>query len=631
MKVFRNRARVLIIVLCAFTGMVIGTDLPGALKLTAMIPTAEAANASTRNALPSAVPGGSVQTCPPTTISGTIGSGSPDFPFVTGNQTSRLFRNSVESDCGTPKPSPGVTDAGIQFKFDAYTFTNTSIFSLCITVISTSTAANQLLAAAYLDSFNPANVLSNYLGDAGNSDPTRSFSFIVPASRSFVIVQSRVNNAGSPPSLAYSFRVLGLPGCEHCPPTDISGSVGTTQTEYPKASGTQTGRLFRNNATPSCNLAKPLPSVEDPTLQFSYDAFTFLNTSPASRCVTVNTTFGANNQLFTVVYLDRFNPFDVQDNYLGDAGNSNQSRSFSFTVPGHRSFIVVQHRVNNAANPTSLSYNFSVSGLLGCACIGSLNKTSESFADNGGQGSFTITIPSGCSWSVDNFSPGFVTINGAISGTGNGTINYTVAPNPGTTRRIGTIAAAGQTYTIFEGIRFNDLPVGSLFYTEIGKLSARNVTLGCGGGNYCPNDPVLREQMAAFIIRALGDLNPPIPPTQRFTDVPPTNPFYAFIDEMADRAITLGCGSGNYCPSDPVLREQMAAFIIRALGEINPPTPPNQRFNDVPPSNQFYNFIDRMAVLNITLGCSANPPLYCPSSVVSRLQMAAFLVRAFDL
>jgi hypothetical protein len=75
----------------------------------------------------------------------------------------------------------------------------------------------------------------------------------------------------------------------------------------------------------------------------------------------------------------------------------------------------------------------------------------------------------------------------------------------------------------------------------------------------------------------------------------------------------------------------MAAFIIRALGEINPPTPPNQRFNDVPPSNQFYNFIDRMAVLNITLGCSANPPLYCPSSVVSRLQMAAFLVRAFDL
>src|SRR4030095_1936720 len=106
---------------------------------------------------------------------------------------------------------------------------------------------------------------------------------------------------------------------------------------------------------------------------------------------------------------------------------------------------------------------------------------------------------------------------------------------------------------------------------------------------------------------------------------------YAFIDQMAERGITLGCGSGNYCPSAPVLREQMAAFLIRALGELTPPTPASQRFNDVSPSNQFYNFIDRMAVLNITRGCSTSPPLYCPSNTVSREQMAAFLVRAFDL
>lgn len=631
MRVFRNRARGLTIVLCVFTGMVIGFDLPGALNLTAMITTAEAANASLRNAPPSAAAGGTVQTCPPATIDGTIGSGSTDFPFVTGNQTSRLFRNSIESDCGSAKPSPGITDDGIQFKFDAYSFTNTSIFSLCITVISTSGANNQLLAAAYLNSFNPANVLSNYLGDAGNSDATRSFSFTVPANHSFVVVQSRVNNASNPPSLAYSFRVLGLPSCEHCPPTDISGTIGTSQTEYPKASDTQTGRLFRNAVASSCNPVKPVPNLTDEGLQFFYDAFTFLNSSPASRCVTVNTTAGAPNQILTVAYLDRFNPFDIQENYLGDAGNSDQSRSFSFTVPGHRSFIVVQHRVNNAGNPPSLSYNFSVTGLAGCGCIGSLSKTSESFADNGGDDSFTITIPDGCSWSVDNFSPSFVTLTGGSSGDGNGTVSYSVAPNPNTFIRIGILAAAGQTFKIVQGIRFNDVPVGAPFYTEIGKLSARKVTLGCGGGSYCPNDPVLREQMAAFIIRALGDFNPPTPSTQRFADVPPTNQFYSFIDEMADREITLGCGGGNYCPSDPVLREQMAAFIIRALGELNPPTPATQRFIDVPPSNQFYNFIDRLAVLNITLGCSSIKAIYCPSGVVSRAQMAAFLVRAFDL
>src|SRR5690242_5765918 len=48
--------------------------------------------------------------CPPSTISGTIGSGSAAYPFVTGTQTSRLFRNSVESDCGAQKPTPNLTD-----------------------------------------------------------------------------------------------------------------------------------------------------------------------------------------------------------------------------------------------------------------------------------------------------------------------------------------------------------------------------------------------------------------------------------------------------------------------------------------------------------------------------------------
>lgn len=631
MKVYRSRSRVLLLVLCTLAMVVFGTVLPGAPRLNAIIPNAASASASIRSAQPSAAPGGGdTLACPPEVISGVIGAGSPDFPFVTGNQTSRIFRNAIESDCGTQKPSPGLTDDGIQFKYDAYTFVNNSFQAVCITVTTTAGSGNQILTAAYRNTFNPSDVLSNYLGDAGNSDATRSFSFNVSAHNAFVIVQSRVNNAGSPPSLAYSFRVLGLPNCDSCPPTGISGTIGSTQSSYPKSSDTMTGRLFRNAVASTCAAPKTVPSVEDPTVQFAYDAFTFLNTSVLSKCVTVTTTAGGNNQILTVAYLDRFNPFDVQENYLGDAGNSNQSRTFSFTVPGHRSFVVVQGRVNNAGNPPSLSYNFGVSGLAGCTCNVVLNKSSESFPDIGGQGSFNVIVPSGCDWSVDNFNPAFVTITGGSgNGSGNGTVTYTVALNPGTSRRVGAIAVGGQTYTIVQGRRFSDVSLGSPFYTEIGKLSARDVTVGCDAGNYCPHDPVLREQMAAFVIRSLGDFFPDIPQTQRFLDVPPASPFYAFVDEMAQREITLGCGDGNYCPSAPVLREQMAAFLIRALGESDPPTPASQRFTDVPPSNVFYKFIDRMAVLGITQGCASG--LYCPTGVVTREQMAAFLVRAFDL
>jgi hypothetical protein len=139
--------------------------------------------------------------------------------------------------------------------------------------------------------------------------------------------------------------------------------------------------------------------------------------------------------------------------------------------------------------------------------------------------------------------------------------------------------------------------------------------------------------MAAFILRAKGEFTPPTPPIQRFNDVPPGNVFYNFIDRLAALQITLGCTPDHlmYCPADSVKREQMAAFIMRGLGEFNPPTPGSQRFNDVPPSNTFYNFIDRMSVLNITLGCTPDHLMYCPNDSVTRAQMAAFLVRAFNL
>jgi len=117
-----------------------------------------------------------------------------------------------------------------------------------------------------------------------------------------------------------------------------------------------------------------------------------------------------------------------------------------------------------------------------------------------------------------------------------------------------------------QGAQFLDVPVGAQFYEEIGKLSAVGVTQGCGGGNYCSNNNISREQMAAFIIKALGEFNPPSPPTPRFGDVPTTHPFYPFIEKMAALGITAGCGGGNYCPDNPVTRGQMAVFLVKAFG-----------------------------------------------------------------
>jgi S-layer family protein len=261
-----------------------------------------------------------------------------------------------------------------------------------------------------------------------------------------------------------------------------------------------------------------------------------------------------------------------------------------------------------------------------------LAKLSESFNASGGMGTVNVTGPNGPTWTATT-TDSWIIINNAGPGTGNGTVTYTVGQNMATTSRAGKITIANQTFTVLQGAAFLDVPVGHIFYNQIGKLSARGITVGCGGGNYCPDQVVTREQMAAFIIRAIGEFDPLTPPSQRFGDVPPSNPFYNFIEQMAVRGITSGCSTMPllYCPSGSVTREQMAAFIIRGIGEFSPPLPAMQRFGDVPPSNPFYNFIDRMAVLGITSGCSAMPPLYCPTAPVTRGQMAVFLVVAFNL
>jgi glucose/arabinose dehydrogenase len=262
------------------------------------------------------------------------------------------------------------------------------------------------------------------------------------------------------------------------------------------------------------------------------------------------------------------------------------------------------------------------------ACSFSILPTSKSFAADGGTGAVEVTTGVSCAWNaVSNDT--WIVINSGASGTGVGAVNYTVDPNTTTSPRTGTMTIAGQTFTVVQGAAFLDVPTNDLFYREIGRLSARGVTVGCGGGNYCQNAVVEREQMAAFIVRALGEFNPPTPAMQRFGDVPPSNIFYNFIDRLAELGITVGCGGGNYCPDAAVSREQMAAFIMRALGETAPPVPPSQRFADVPPSNPFYNFIDRLAIRGITLGCGGNN--FCPGGMVTRGQMAAFLVKAFNL
>lgn len=58
----------------------------------------------------------------------------------------------------------------------------------------------------------------------------------------------------------------------------------------------------------------------------------------------------------------------------------------------------------------------------------------------------------------------------------------------------------------------------------------------------------------------------PAPAFATFADVPPTHPFFQYVEALAASGITSGCGGGNFCPNNPVTRGQMAVFLSKALG-----------------------------------------------------------------
>lgn len=96
------------------------------------------------------------------------------------------------------------------------------------------------------------------------------------------------------------------------------------------------------------------------------------------------------------------------------------------------------------------------------------------------------------------------------------------------------------------------------------------------------------------------------------------------IEAIAAAGITNGCTVDHYCPRDPVTRGQMAAFLNRALGL---PAAGQDWFTD-DDGSIFEDDINRLAEAGITLGCTAQGE-YCPQALVTRGQMAAFLVRGY--
>ena len=138
----------------------------------------------------------------------------------------------------------------------------------------------------------------------------------------------------------------------------------------------------------------------------------------------------------------------------------------------------------------------------------------------------------------------------------------------------------------------------SVHESDIESLAGAGITKGCTPDRYCPDDPVTRGQMAAFLVRAL-QLSPAT--GTDFTD-DDTSIFEADIQTLAANGIPKGCTPDRYCPDDPVTRGQMASFLVRAL-ELDPLVPVSFVASERAPTNPergFYQSVDLMSEDDLT-------------------------------
>lgn len=149
----------------------------------------------------------------------------------------------------------------------------------------------------------------------------------------------------------------------------------------------------------------------------------------------------------------------------------------------------------------------------------------------------------------------------------------------------------------------------------------------CGIANQADNARSLRQTMPVVAnFRATVVV---------FSDVPPDHWAYGYISRLNAAGVTTGCAESApwapmFCPNDPVLRDQMAVFLLRAKygSSFTPPAVTSSRFADVPSGQWAISWIEKLASDQVTSGCAASPPRYCPSNAVSRAEMAVFILRA---
>jgi photosystem II stability/assembly factor-like uncharacterized protein len=411
-----------------------------------------------------------------------------------------------------------------------------------------------------------------------------------------------------------------------CPPRVETGSI-TSSDEV------ALDVLEFDEIASKCNVPKGCPARFDASSHT--DSYTYVNSTGSTRCITVvldGTQCGPDIEaVFSAAYLGSFSPLNACFNYLADPGFYSdafaEEATYSFNVPAGATFVVIVQEAGEKVG--CQSYTLTVSGLDVCSTstpTATAQVTSTPTAPStatpvatahpsststpGGTTATATVVPGSrtatrtatttpCSIQFSDVpeSSAFysyircLVCRDIASGYSDGTFRPSNLVTRGQLAKI-VSNAAGFTEDPGDQV-FEDVPDTNPFYPWINRLGRRGHMSGydCGGpGEPCstgrpyfrPFANATRAQTAKIVSNAATYDDPPA--GQTFEDVPPTHPFYEWIQRLASRNVMSGydCGSpGEPCstgrpyfrPYNNVTRGQSSKIVANTFySECGPAT-----------------------------------------------------------
>jgi S-layer homology domain len=113
-------------------------------------------------------------------------------------------------------------------------------------------------------------------------------------------------------------------------------------------------------------------------------------------------------------------------------------------------------------------------------------------------------------------------------------------------------------------MNFSDVHVSDYFYQAIHYLYCRNMVSGYSDNSFRPYNNVTRGQLCKIVVLAEGW---PTDTTDgpHFSDVPTTNPFYAFVETAYSHTILSGYSDGTFRPGNNATRGQICKIANMAI------------------------------------------------------------------